>query len=227
MNNLKQNGIEIINNFFEENDLEIINSKLYNILEIKNKKFKRNDNCLHHILVYDKFFFLDILKKISSINCINEFFKNKFILHSFGGVINKPNTKHYTHNFHIDSPEENTSLMLNILIPMHDFTIENGCTKIYLKGQNTPTDIILKKGDILIFDSSLVHSTGNNTTNFDRNCLTITLTKVYCKPQFNYKILYNQNELDKLDNKIKDILNINSQIYENLEDFYNKKYFLK
>jgi ectoine hydroxylase-related dioxygenase (phytanoyl-CoA dioxygenase family) len=79
----------------------------------------------------------------------------------------------------------------------------------------------------LIFDSSLLHATGENKSNFDRNCLTITLTKVYCKPQFNYKVLYDQEEIKNIDPKIQDILNINSQIFENLEDFYNKKYFHK
>jgi hypothetical protein len=44
----------IFNNFVY---LDNINSKLYEILEIKNNKYNRTDNCIHHIPVYDKHLF--------------------------------------------------------------------------------------------------------------------------------------------------------------------------
>lgn len=225
--NFNDHKIEILNNFFDLTYLDEINEKIYNILKIKNITYNRNDNCIHHLLTYDKIFFLDILEKIIDIKLIHDFFRVKFILHSFGAVINKPSIKHYTHNYHIDSYEPNISLMLNILIPLNDFTLENGCTKIYLKDSKEPIDLLLKKGDILIFDSSLLHATGENKSNFDRNCLTITLTKIYCKPQFNYKVLYSENEINNMNSSIQNILNINSQLFENLDDFYNKKYIFK
>lgn len=224
--NFTNDGIYILSEYFENNKLDNINKKLYDFLLIKNQTYNRTDNCLHHILIYDKFLFIEILEKILDIELINNFL-GKYILHSFGAVINKQNSNGYTHNFHIDSYEPNTSLMLNILIPLTDFTIENGCIKIYAKNSNIAYDIELKKGDLLIFDSSLLHATGNNQTEFDRNCLTITLTKIYCKPQFNYIKLFNDSEIEKLSNPIKNLLNFNSQIFENLEDFYEKKYIYK
>jgi ectoine hydroxylase-related dioxygenase (phytanoyl-CoA dioxygenase family) len=220
-------GYTIIKNIFNIEQLDIINDKIYNFLEIKNNKYNRNDNCLHHILCYDKFFCIEILEKLLKIDKINNYFESKYIMHSFGAVINKPNQTHYTHNFHIDSYENNCSLMLNILIPLTDFTLENGCTMIYPKNSDTYENILLNKGDLLIFNSSLLHATGNNKSLFDRNCLTLTFIKKYCKPQFNYFVLYNEIEKQTLSNEIKELFNFDSQIYENLEDFYQKKYNIK
>jgi len=227
---LEKDGICILNNIINNFEyLDYINSQLYNFLKIKNIKYNRTDNCLHHILEYDKYLLNDILNIISSQNNINNYFKNGFIIHSCGAVINKPNEKSYTHNWHIDTYEEtNENLMLNVLIPLCDFTLENGCTKIFKKNNNeTYIDAILNKGDILLFNSSLKHCTGENKSMNDRNCLTITLIKPYLKPQFNYLTFFSEEELNNLDEKIKKLYNYYSQTYDNIKDFYDHKYKLK
>ena len=222
-------GYIVKNNIIEDkNYLNEINNHLYKLLDIKNKTYNRTDNCLHHLLYYDKNLFLKILEIITNISEIKEYFKIDYIIHSFGAVINKPSKESYTHNWHIDTYEPtNENIMLNVLIPLTKFTLENGCTKIYPKNKNTYDEICLNIGDILLFNSSLTHCTGNNITSIDRNCLTITLTKIYLKPQFNYISLYSENELLYIDEKIKILLDYYSQSPNNLQDFYNKKYRLK
>ena len=220
--NLNKNGILILNNIIDDyRYLDIINTKLYEWLKDKNSKYNRNDNCLHHLLVYDKILFNNIFNILAFNKEINDYFKTGFIIHTCGAVINQPNKLAYTHNWHIDTYDEtNKNIMLNVLIPLVDFTLENGCTKIYLKNSNTYENIILKKGDILLFNSGLKHCTGNN------NCITITLTKTYMKPQFNYLKLFSHEELENMDLYLKKLINYYYQIPNNLEDFYNKKFKL-
>jgi len=229
--NLQNHGIQILSNVLPNNGyLHNINEKLYEWLEIKNKKYNRTDNCLHHLLVYDKLLFNNILTILANNEHIKNYFKTGFIMHSCGAVINQPKNTAYTHNWHIDTYEEtNENIMLNVLVPLVDFTIENGCTKIYPKESDSYEHIELKKGDILLFNSGLKHCTGNNKSKFDRNCITITLIKMYMKPQFDYLKLFTDKELTALDDQIKVLINYYSQLPNNLEDFYNKKYkiFLK
>ena len=45
---------------------------------IKNKKYNRTDNCLHHLLVYDKTLFNNILTILANNEDIKNYFKNWF-----------------------------------------------------------------------------------------------------------------------------------------------------
>lgn len=227
--NLNNDGILIKKNLFNNfSYLDEINSKLYDMLEQKNNKYNRTDNCLHHILVYDKHLLDKVLTTIYNLDEVKNYFINNFILHTCGAVINKPTKKSYTHNWHIDSNEKNNNnTMLNVLIPLCNFTLENGCTKIYPKNSDVSKNILLNKGDVLFFDSSLTHCTGDNTSNYHRNCLTITLVKIYIKPQFNYYSLFSEEEIEKLDDDLKMLYNFKSQVPDNLNDFYEKKFITK
>lgn len=227
--NLSDDGILIKKNVFNNfNYITKINSKLYDMLEKKNKIYNRTDNCLHHIPVYDKHLLDEILIILYNLDEVKNYFKNSFILHSCGGVINKPSKKSYTHNWHIDSNDKNNNnTMLNILVPLCNFTLENGCTKIFPKNSDIYQNILLDKGDVLFFDSSLVHCTGNNASKHHRNCLTITLVKVYIKPQFSYSSLFNDEDIEELYDDLKMLYDIKSKIPNNLKDFYEKKFITK
>lgn len=229
MNPLIEEGILVKKQIIKDKGyLDKINTLMYDFLKIKNTTHKRTDNCLHHLLTYDKYLFLEILEILLSIKEIHHYFNYPFIMHSFGAVINKSSKKSYTHNWHIDTYEEtNERCMLNILIPLCDFTLENGCTQIFPKNSDSYRRVCLNKGDILCFNSSLKHCTGNNTTSYDRNCLTITFVKMYLKPQFDYISLYTEKELEQIKKCIKVLLNYESKIPKTLTDFYNKKYRLK
>lgn len=226
--NLCDHGITVLRGAVNDDGyLKDINAKLYEWVERKNLKHNRTDSCLHHLLVYDKMMFNKILAILGSNDEIVRYFRTGFIMHSCGAVINRPRQSAYTHNWHIDTYEEtNENVMLNVLIPLVDFTIANGCTKIYPSGAAEYREMELSKGDILLFNSGLRHCTGNNTTTSDRNCLTITLVKMYMKPQFDYLSLFTPEELEALDNDIRTLLNYHSQIPSNLTDFYGKKFVM-
>ena len=228
--NLDTHGILISEQIINDTVyLDTINNKLYDFLNIKNTQFSRTDNCLHHLLWYDKKILDHILYIIATHSKVKEYFNNSFIMHSCGAVINKPHKESYTHNWHIDTYEEtNEKYMLNVLVPLTDFTLENGCTKIYpYNSDGEYKNILLKKGDILFFNSALKHCTGNNKSEYDRNCLTITLVKKYLKPQFNYISLFSEAEIEDTDEKLLVLYNYYSQIPDNLKDFYDKKYNIK
>ena len=226
--NLSDDGITVLKGVVDDNGyLDDIDAKLYEWVEEKNRLHNRTDNCLHHLLTYDKMIFNKILSILASNDEIIRYFKSGFIMHSCGAVINRPRQTAYTHNWHVDTYEEtNENVMLNVLIPLVDFTLANGCTKIYPRGASEYREIELSKGDILLFNSGLKHCTGNNTTTNDRNCLTITLVKMYMKPQFDYLSLFSSEELEALDNGIKGLLNYHSQTPSNLTDFYGKKFVM-
>ena len=91
------------------------------------------DGTVHHLLATGNPIYIDLLEKISNSELnyfIKSFFKSNFILNSYGGVINLPGKPSYVANIHRDIRffTGEFPLMLNMLIMLDDFTIENGAT---------------------------------------------------------------------------------------------------
>ncbi len=123
-----------------------------------------------------------------------------YILNSFGGVANPPERSAYVHQIHRDQRTfiPDFRLMLNLLVMLDDFLPENGATWLWSgshRQASAPSpahffaqaqQICAQAGSLLLFDSRLWHAAGHNTTSAVRRGLTLTYSRPFLKPQFDY-----------------------------------------
>lgn len=132
---------------------------------------------------------------------LRRYFDGPYILNSFGGFLNGPDTEYgYIAKVHRDvrTYTDTFKLMVNMLIMLDDFTAENGATRLLAgshKVAEKPTDrafetdatpALGRAGDILLFDSRLWHAAGQNRSGAVRRALTLTFSRPFVKPQLDY-----------------------------------------
>ncbi len=205
---LEKDGLELFPNAIEEVDLPEYRSKLDDVLQQystaqASKGLEHLTNgAIHHLPVFDRDFLR--LLEISSINdAIRGWFGGNFLVNSFGGVVNSPGSASYVHEIHRDTRYycADHRLFINLLVALDDFTLENGATlllpKQHAKSTKPNTDdfehyanpILISAGDALLFDSNLWHRAGVNLSSGIRRCVTITFSRPWIKPQFQYAVL--------------------------------------
>ncbi len=166
---------------------------------------------------------------------IGAHFDSPYILNSFGAINNIPNSKSaYRHGqrFHRDVRTYTGSfhLMLNMLVMVDDFTVENGATKVVPGShlvRERPDDEYLEQhtaritgtaGTIMLFDSNLWHSAAPNNTGGQRMALTLTFTPPFHKQQMDYPRLLGEN-FPKND-KMRQLLGYHSRVPANHDEWY-------
>lgn len=197
----------------------------------KNRVEGNNLGTLHHLICDDLKFF-DVLHVIHNYDYLfTKIFNSKYILNSYGAVLNRK-TNSYVHNIHRDIRFTSDQIfMVNIIVMLHDFTIDNGATWLLPKSQmirdcsdslfkDKSIQITGKAGDILVFDSRLLHKAGQNNTTGNRDCLTLTLTKPFFKQQLDYTKGVDQETLDASSDYIKQLLGYYSRVPTCLDEYY-------
>ncbi len=242
---LKENGYTVIPAFFDEDYMDKVSNsidKSYELcrkIQIKNGIDAETNGTVHHLLAIEDSIYLDILEKISK-SAVYEFIKKYFngncIVNSYGGVINITSKPSYVANIHRDIRffSGEFPLMLNLLIMLDDFTLENGATYLLAKSHlkdDKPTNENFyeksdratgKKGDILFFNSNLWHAAGINTTDNVRRAITITFTKPFMKQQLDYSRAIGYDNVEKLSTELQQLVGFYSRIPSNLDEWYQK-----
>jgi hypothetical protein len=166
---------------------------------------------------------------------IRAYFGGEYILNSYGAVNNLPcslDTYKHGHRFHRDirTYSGNFRLMLNMLVMVHDFTIENGATKLVPgshKVEERPDDaelearsvrVVGSAGCIVLFDSNLWHSAAPNTTSGPRMALTLTFSRPFLKQQMDYPRLLGENF--PKNERIRQLLGYNARVPANHDEWY-------
>lgn len=166
---------------------------------------------------------------------IQAYFGGYYILNSYGALDNLPNsTDGYKHgqHFHRDvrTYSGNFRLMLNMLVMVHDFIIENGATKFVPgshKIEQRPDDSLMEAqairatgaaGSIILFDSNIWHSAAPNRTQDSRMALTLTFTRPFYKQQMDYPRLL--GESFPVNEKMRQLLGYNSRVPANHDEWY-------
>ena len=193
------------------------------------------EGCAHHVIgqgdSLDDFlysFFLDDYNKA--------YFDNSaYILNSIGALNNLPyslNSYRHGHHFHRDvrTFSNGFRLMLNMLVMIDDFTIDNGATKVILgshKNKHKPGHEFIEKntkqvtgraGSIILFDSNLWHSAAPNNTNKPRKALTPTFTRAFVKQQMDYPRMLGDNFPEN--EQMRQLLGYNSRIPSDHNEWY-------
>jgi hypothetical protein len=244
-NKLLELGFSMIHSFFDNQFVNHVNQSLtksYDLcrdIQIKNGIDAVTDGTVHHLIASNEMVYIELINKICQseiFDFIKDYFQGNFILNSYGGVINIPNKPSYVTNIHRDIRffSGEFPLMLNLLIMLDDFTLENGATYLLAgshKIGNKPTDqefyqkadrALGKRGDVLLFNSNLWHAAGINKTDQERRAITITLTKPFMKQQLDYPRAIGYDKLETMSPKLQQVIGFFCRTPSNLDEWYQK-----
>jgi len=200
-------------------------------IQLKNGIDVNTDGTIHHAILFGGSN-LELLDKHIPNTCIESYFGGKFILNTYGGILNMKSKESYVCKVHRDlrSFSGEIPLMLNMLVMLDDFTLENGATYLLTGSHRVPekpSDEIFfnnadravgKAGSILLFNSNLWHAAGKNKMAVARRALTMAFTRPFMKQQLDYpKALDN---VEVLSDNLKQILGFNSRIPASLDEWY-------
>lgn len=208
--------------------------KVCRSIQVKNGLVENTDGSVHHLVGLGDAF-LELLERKPLFEYIRSFFVGQnFILNSYGGVINTPNANTYANKVHRDIRTFSGDLpfMINMLVMLDDFTLENGATHLATGSHLSdpkPSDeefyatsdrAVGKAGSILLFNSNLWHATGYNKTQKVRRCLTPTFTRPFIKQGCDYPRVLGYAYGEKLSDDMKQILGYNARVPASLDEWY-------
>lgn len=194
---------------------------------------RNTEGTAHHVLVFEGAF-MDFLTRYHLNAEIEAFFQSKYILNSFGAVVTHKETSSYAMNMHRDvrTFTGDVKLILNFLLLLDDFTIENGATYL-LTGSHTRAErpspdafsreahrLTGKAGSICLFDSNLWHAAGQNQTDTPRRALTLTFSKGLVKPQFDFIRFFGEARVAQMDLRLRQMLGWDARVPASLEEWY-------
>tara|TARA_R110002060_G_scaffold41587_3_gene53124 strand:- start:2573 stop:3349 length:777 start_codon:yes stop_codon:yes gene_type:complete len=165
----------------------------------------------------------------------DNYFKRDCILNSFTALNNVPSESKVFHKkVHRDLSgySHPTPILLNMLIMVHDFTVENGGTLILPYSHLTedePTEefwkdnsihMTGKAGDIVIWNSNVYHASGINKTQNDRIAIPITLSLPYYKQLLDYPRAIGLERQSDFNPDIQKLLGYHSMMASSIKDWY-------
>ena len=149
-------------------------------------------------------------------------------------MLNAPWLSSYTAKPHRDvrSFSPGFPLSLNMLVMLDDFTIQNGATQV-LEGSHLVREapspetfdrnarsITGRAGDILLFDSHLVHRTGPNISQGTRRALTLCFGRPFMKPQMDWPRFISADRKSALSPLALQLLGYHARIAASLDEYY-------
>jgi hypothetical protein len=157
-----------------------------------------------------------------------------YILHAFNPVTVAPQTRTYLHRVHRDVGTHAGSfrLLLNMLVMVDDFTMENGATHILSGSHHSgdrPTDdvfwrhaerILGRAGSIVLFDSNVWHAAGVNVSAQRRAALTLSFSRPFYKPQMDYARFLGPDYGASLSDDLRQLLGYNAQVPADYSEWY-------
>lgn len=207
-----------------------------NIQQAHNNEIK-GDGVALHVLLNDNIF-IEFIQHLIDTGFIKDLKKYYFgancILNSMSALNNLPNQPNFSALVHRDLRfySESLPVMVNCLLFLDDFTVENGGTYLlpysHLKKEK-PTDEYFfenaiqatgKRGDLLIFDSNVWHASAKNTTNQGRRGLPITISRSFMKQLLDYPRAIGYDKMDSFSNELQQFLGYFSRVPASLDEWY-------
>ena len=250
---LKKQGYTIIRNLVEEDLLDLLRNALdeafieHRQTQLSNNNDIKTNGVALHVLLSNPIFidFLEELEKKNFFTFLSEtFFNSKCIINSFSGLNNLPNQPNFSAVVHRDLRfySGDVPIMLNCLLMVDDFTIENGGTYLlpysHLK-EEKPSDeeffknaiqAVGKKGDMIIFNANVWHSSAPNTTQDDRRAIPITVSKSFMKQLLDYPRAIGYDRMDEFSLELQQLLGYHSRVPASLDEWYqpeDKRFYKK
>lgn len=240
---LKTKGFTILRNIVSESWTYQLRTAIdksfleHRKIQSENGNEINTDGVALHVLLTDPIF-IDFLAHLQSIGLFESlekyFFKSKCILNSFSALNNIPNAPNFSAKVHRDLRfySGDFPVMVNCLVMVDDFTIENGGTYLlpesHLK-QEQPSDKLFlydaiqatgKKGDILIFNSNVFHASAPNKTTDDRRAIPITVCRSFMKQLLDYPRAIGYEKMTNFNLEMQQFLGYHSRVPASLHEWY-------
>ena len=202
-------------------------------IQIRNGVDKGMEGTAHHVLG-DKTSLDQFLANLPLADLIEHYFGGKYILLNFGATLHPPGGSAYTLKPHRDvrAWTKDYPLSLNMLVMLDDFTALNGATLV-LPGshltETLPTDEVFKAqakqtegkaGDILLFNSLVVHSAAPNQSDRPRKALTLCFGRPFMKPQMDWPRFLGPDAEAHLTPLARQLLGYDARVAASLEEYY-------
>jgi len=250
---LKTQGYTIIKNLVEDNWLDILRDSLdsafieHRKTQLDNNNEIKTDGVALHVLLSNPIFidFLEELQKKGFFDFLSKnFFKGKCIINSFSGLDNLPNQPNFSAIVHRDLRfySGDFPIMLNCLLMVDDFTIENGGTYLLPYShldEKKPSDeeffenavqAVGKKGDMIIFNANVWHSSAPNKSQEHRRAIPITVSKSFMKQLLDYPRAIGYGRMNEFSLELQQLLGYHSRVPASLEEWYqpeDKRFYKK
>ena len=250
---LKEQGYAVVKNQIDEAWLKLLTQAVDNAFtEHRNIQIKNNNDIITegvalHVLLSNPTFidFLYTLLNNGFIKSLQDnFFHSNCILNSLSALNNLPNQPNFSSVVHRDLRfySGDFPVMLNCLIMLDDFTVENGGTYLLPKShleERKPSDEEFfnnaiqatgVKGDILVFNANVWHASAPNKTQNDRKAIPFTISRSFMKQLLDYPRAIGYDKIDLFTNEMQQFLGYHSRVPASLEEWYQpeeKRFYKK
>ena len=250
---LKEKGYTIIRNVVDEEWINVLKDVIdkafikHRNIQIKNNNDIHTDGVALHVLLSNPVFiqFLEYLQKLGFFESLQQnYFNSKCIINSFSALNNLPNQPNFSAVVHRDLRfySGDFNVMINCLLMVDDFSIDNGGTYLlpysHLE-ERKPTDkeffdnavqAVGNKGNILLFNANVWHSSAPNKTQDDRRAIPITVSKSFMKQLLDYPRAIGYDKIDSFTYEMQQLLGYHSRVPASLDEWYqpeDKRFYKK
>jgi ectoine hydroxylase-related dioxygenase (phytanoyl-CoA dioxygenase family) len=240
---LHQQGYTIIRNLVDNTWLDKLKVALdeafieHRQTQVNNNNDIQTGGVALHVLLSNPLFinFLEELQNKDFFNFLSKhYFKSNCIINSFSGLDNLPNQPNFSAIVHRDLRfySDNFPIMLNCLLMVDDFTIKNGGTYLlpysHLEERKPSDDeffqnaiqAVGKKGDMLVFNANVWHSSAPNVTQDHRRAIPITVSKSFMKQLLDYPRAIGYDKIDEFNPELQQLLGYHSRVPASLDEWY-------
>ena len=240
---LHDHGYMIVQNQFDLKWIPVLSTEIdksfdiHRSIQIKNNNDIESKGVALHALL-DSDIFIEFLQELIDNGFVqslqDNFFKSKCILNSFSALNNLPNQSNFSSIIHRDLRfySGDFPIMLNCLIMIDDFTIENGATYLLPNShlqESKPTDEEFyanaiqatgTSGSILIFNVNVWHAAAYNTTKNDRRAIPFTISKSFMKQLLDYPRALGYEKMSEYNENLLQFLGYYSRVPASLDEWY-------
>lgn len=198
---------------------------------------RRAGHVAFHVLERDNCFpgLLEWLIDSGVVATLETFLNGKLVLNSFGAFNNRSSTDANTRRgIHRDvrSWSVDFLLMVQAVVMLDEFTVENGATLLLPGSQHSPDfpgeeafdagclHAVAPEGSIMLFDSRMWHAAGVNLTDQPRRCLTLSFSRAFVKPQFDYCRALGEEFCSSRRTEMQQLLGWHSRVPSTLQEWY-------
>lgn len=240
--NFERDGFVLDADHLAADELEPMRDELNRVLALRSVAMERNGivertaGTGHHLLEPNSPF-LDWLSRLAQSavhDTLGAILGGKVVLNSFGAVDNRRGSDQYVSNVHRDvrTYTRDQRLMVQLLLTLDEFSSETGATWLLRGSHNEdrkPGDeeffanavqLSADAGQLLLFDSRVWHAAGVNRTDRARRALTLTFTRPFIKPQFDYCRYLGLPYVERLPESTQQLLGFFARVPATLDEWY-------
>ncbi len=238
----KRDGICLVGQSLGTDTLVALRAELARLLPLRAAAMKRNGivegvaGTGHHLVERDSPV-VEWLQELSQSPVMQELtgaLDGPCVLNSLGAVDNRKGDSAYVGKVHRDvrTYTRDTCLMAQLLVPLDPFTQDNGATWMWAGSQlfaEKPDDdtffanafqVVADAGQIIMFDSRIWHAAGTNRSGEPRRALTLTFSRPFFKPQFDYCRYLGDDYVATLAPALQQLLGYYARVPSTMDEWY-------